>query len=129
MMHARFQLRPRTRPRGVTLVEALMLMVVMSVVVVGTGVALQSLIKVPTGNNRQLVINNLLTDKIERLKALSFTALAATSSSSDTVTVDNVTYTRSWTITSNPGSGYDANFIQIKVTIGSQSLTTAVCKQ
>lgn len=129
MTHAGFQLLTRTRPRGVTLVEALMLMVVMSVVVVGTGVALQSLIKVPTGNNRQLVINNLLTDKIERLKALSFTALAATSSSSDTVTVDNVTYTRSWTITSNPGSSYDANFIQIKVTIGSASLTTAVCKQ
>jgi hypothetical protein len=107
----------------------MMLMVVMSVVVVGTGVALQSLVKVPTGNNRALVVSNLMSDKMERLKALGFTALSATASGSDSVTVDNVAYTRTWTITANPGGTYDANFIQITVTIGNRSIVSAVCKQ
>ncbi|HVT82381.1 MAG TPA: hypothetical protein VHM90_17185 [Phycisphaerae bacterium] len=123
-------LRPHPRrPRGLTLIECMMLMVVMSVVVVGTGVALQSLVKVPTGNNRALVVSNLMSDKMERLKALGFTALSATASGSDSVTVDNVAYTRTWTITANPGGTYDANFIQITVTIGNRSIVSAVCKQ
>ena len=119
---------PRPAPRAVSLIESMVLMVVMSIVVLGTGISLQSLTKVPTANNRVLVISNLLIDKMEKLRALDFPTLAATSNASDTVTIDNVTYTRSWTITANPGSSYDANFLQVTVTIGSQSLTSAVCK-
>ena len=114
---------------GATLIEAILLIVILSIVVVGTGIALQSLLRVPTANNRVLVVANLLIDKMEKLRALDFATLSATSNGSDSPVIDNVTYTRSWNIKSNPGNAYDANFIQIIVTIDTQSLTTGVCKQ
>jgi type II secretory pathway pseudopilin PulG len=115
--------------RGLTMIEAMILMVIMSAIAVATGIALQSLVRVPTMNNRTLVISNLLIDKIEQLKALGFTTLATTANGSDQQTIDNITYTRTWTLTTNPGSAYDSNFIQISVSIGNQTITTAVTKQ
>ncbi|HEY4330833.1 MAG TPA: hypothetical protein VGN88_13915 [Phycisphaerae bacterium] len=115
--------------RGITLIESMILMVVMSIVVLGAGVGLQALVQVPTQNNRSLVISNLLLDKMEKLKALGFTTLSTSSNGSDSTTIDGVAYTRSWTLTTNPGGAYDANFLQITVIIGSQSVTSAICKQ
>jgi Tfp pilus assembly protein PilV len=120
---------PGRKTSGVTLIESMMLMVIMSIISLGTGIALQSLVRVPEANNRYLAVSNLLIDKMEGLRALGFATLNTTASSSDAPVIDNVTYTRSWTITKNPGGSYDANFIQITVTIGNQSLTSAVCKQ
>ncbi len=127
MTHSKTQF-PSPRHRAVTLIESMILMVIMSVIVLGTGISFQSLVDVPTSNNRALTITNLLVDKMERLKALGFTALSATANGSDSPVIDNITYSRSWTITLNPGSAYDANFVQFSVTIGGQTVTSAMCK-
>ncbi len=119
----------KIRRRAVTLLESMLLMVVLSIIVLGTGIAFQTLADIPKANNSALTVANLLVDKMEKLRALGFTTLSTTANGSETIVMNNVSYTRTWTITANPGSAYDANFLQLVVAIGNQNLTSAVCKQ
>jgi type II secretory pathway pseudopilin PulG len=118
-----------SRRRAATLIEAIFVMVIMTIISMGTGVALQTLARTPAAANRTLATSNLLIDKMEQLRALGFTALSTASNGSDSPTADGITFARSWTILANPGGKYDANFIQLTVTIGNQNLISAVCKQ
>jgi len=117
------------RRSGFTLIEAMILMVILGVVSLGVGVSLRSLISVPESNNRVLAVSSLLVDKMEYLRSLGYSTLSTTANGTDSPIIDNVTYSRSWTITANPGGTYDANFLQISVTIGNRTLTTGVTKQ
>jgi prepilin-type N-terminal cleavage/methylation domain-containing protein len=113
-----------SRRRGFTLIEAMMLMTILSIVALAAGVSLQSLTRVPQKNDDQLKIANALIDKMEQLRGTAFASLTV-GSSSDTVTISNTPYTRSWTIALADANGdgtNDSDFKQITVTVNSRSL-------
>lgn len=117
--------RPYSRHRGLTLVEALIVMTIMSIIAVAAGVALQSLARVPERNDDQLVVSNALVDKMEQFRGMTVPALLAAPSGSDTSPVNNLA--RSWTIVkADPklGSSPQNDFVQITVTCGGRSLTS-----
>ena len=123
------ELRKHRRRRGFTLIEAMFLMTIMSVVALAAGVSLQSLARVPQRNDDQLAIANALVDKIEQLRGTAFPSLTVGSSLSDTVTLNNVLYTRSVNIAlvdATGGSSPDADFKQITVTINNRTLSCYV---
>ena len=114
--------------RGFTLIEATILMVILSIVAVGAAVSLQALSRGPSANDLQLTINNVLIDKMEQLRALDFSAMTVGTALSDTVTVNGTTYVRRVTIAlaDANGGGNDADFKQVTVSVNSQSLVTWV---
>src|SRR5690348_14185310 len=116
----------RHAQRGFTLLEAMVLMVVLSIVAVGVGVGLQSISRVPTANNLRLAVNSALISKMEELRATTFTALTVGTSLSDTVTLGNTTYTRNVTIATadaNSDGTLDSDYKVVTVTVNGQSLT------
>jgi Tfp pilus assembly major pilin PilA len=119
------------RGRGFTLIEAIVLVTVMSVVAVAAGVGLQAVAKVPTQTDATMGINNALVDAMEQWKAKSWATMA---SSTGTVTVNGRSYTRTVTVAdadpaSPEGGGTaKADFRRITVTIGSQTLRSYATK-
>jgi type II secretory pathway pseudopilin PulG len=55
--------------RGLTLVEALLLLVIVSIVAVAAGVGLQAVVKVPSKTDDTMAINNVLVSALEQMKA------------------------------------------------------------
>ena len=108
---------------GFTLIEAMVLLVVLSIIAVAASVGLAAVCRAPYVDETQLGISNELVDKLEQLKGTAFASLA---SGSDTTTVNGKSYTRTWTVTNaNPdGSGNKMDFDQVSVTINNQTLTT-----
>jgi Tfp pilus assembly major pilin PilA len=115
--------------RGVTLIEAMFLMVIMSVVAVGAGIGLQSVAKVPTSTDLVLATNCAVLSTIEQWKAKAW---ASQVSQSDTVTVNGTSLSRTITVAnadpSNPesGAGTQSDFHRITVQIGSQTMRVYV---
>jgi Tfp pilus assembly major pilin PilA len=118
-----------TSSRGLTLVEAMFLMVIMSIVAVGAGIGLQSVAKVPTATDLVLATDNAILSTIEQWKSKPW---ASQVSQSDTVTVNNKSLARTITVAnadpSNPESGTNTqtDFHRITVQIGTRSMRVYV---
>lgn len=121
----------RTRRRGFTLIEAMLLVVVLSIVALATGTILIAAIKAPAINNTNLSIDTALKSKMEYLEAQPFANLTVgtPSSLSDSVTINGTVYPRTVDVSladPNGGSSPQPNFKLIQVQIGGQSLYTLV---
>lgn len=111
--------------RGVTLIEALILVVILGLVALGVGTALQNLVRVPRATNTMLAVSNALIDKMEYLRSLPFDSLATGTSFSDTVTINGQSFARNVTIAladADANGGADADFKKITITLSGQSL-------
>lgn len=107
------------------------LLTIMGIVGVAAGVSLQSLTRMPQKNDEQLCIANALSDKMEALRGTDFTSLTVGTSLSDSVTINNTSYSRTVTIAladANGDGSADSDFKQITVTIGNRSLICFVVK-
>jgi|WetSurMetagenome_2_1015567.scaffolds.fasta_scaffold1122720_1 hypothetical protein len=121
-------MRRRTR-HGVTLVECILLVVLLGIVSLGFGVALQSSAHVPDGVDQRLAIHSFLVEKMEDLASLDFATVAANSGLSDTVTVNGQSLARTVTVAAVDADGIngaDNDYVEVTVTIGSQYLKTRV---
>ncbi len=118
-------MKQRVKNRGLSLLEALILVVIVSLVAVGAGVGLQSIVRIPPAMDSILAINRQMASDMDSMKA---TAWASMASYSNTVTLNNKTYNRTVTVAQADadGNGVDADFRQITVAIGGQSMTTYV---
>ena len=123
-------MRHRPKPaRGFTLIEAMFLLVVLSIVAVGAGIGLQSVAKVPANTDQIMAINNAIVDSIEQWKAKAW---ASQVSQTDAVTINNKSYTRTISVAnadpSDPetGANTQADFHRITVQIGSQTMRSYV---
>jgi prepilin-type N-terminal cleavage/methylation domain-containing protein len=120
----------KKRRRGFTLVEAMLVLVVMSIIALAAGVGLQSIARAPSGNDAQLVVDNYIMDKLESLRATDFASLTV-GTTTDTVSIRGTNYTRTTVIAlaDADGSGStDTDFKQITVTLNGRSLSTFVCQ-
>src|SRR4051812_35076641 len=63
--------------RGLTMIEAMLLLVVMSIVAVGAGVGLQAVAKVPAQTDEILAINSEVIDRMEQMKATAWASMSA----------------------------------------------------
>jgi hypothetical protein len=118
----------RTR-KGVTLMESMLLVVIMGIVSLGFGIALQSSARIPEGVDQRLAIHTFLVEKMEDLASLDFATINANSGLSDTVSVNGQTLNRVVTVTAKDAdgiNGVDNDFLEVTVTIGSQYLKTRV---
>jgi prepilin-type N-terminal cleavage/methylation domain-containing protein len=118
------------RRRGFTLVEAMLVLVVMSIIALAAGVGLQSIARAPAGNDAQLAVDNYIIDKLEALRATDFASLTV-GTATDTVTIRGTNYTRTTVIAladADGTGGTDTDFKQITVTLNGRSLSTFVCQ-
>jgi len=130
------------RPRGFTLVEAIVLMVVLSIVAVGAAVGLQSASHVPEATDRALAISSELNSEIENWRAVAFGNSPWPASLpynvTDTVTLSiggqSQTYNRTTSIQDWDPNNLSSNaspqpdFVQVRVTINGQSLVCYLSK-
>ena len=117
--------------RGVSLLEAMILVVILGIVSLGFGIALQSSAHVPAGVDQRLASHTFLVEKMEDLMSLDFATLSANSGLSDTVTVNGQTLARTVSVAALDAdgvNGVDADFIEVTVTVSGQSLKTRVTK-
>ena len=122
---------------GLTLIESMMLLTILSIVGVGVAVGLQSLSNVPQATDRTAAISTELTSEMDYLRAVAWGGspwpAALPSNVTDTVTLNiggkSLTYNRitniqNWdpnNIASNAGPQSD--FVRIQITINGQVLT------
>lgn len=108
------------RSSGFTLLEAVIMTLILSLVAVAAGVGLQSLVKVPKQNDNQLVISNQMVDRMEQLRGTAFASLASGSSGK-----------LSWSVTTvdpTGGASPKSDFKQITVTQDGRSISCYVTK-
>jgi prepilin-type N-terminal cleavage/methylation domain-containing protein len=130
--------KTRTMRRGFTLVEAMVLMVILSIVAVAAGVGLQAVAKVPTAVDQKMAINNAVVDYLEQWKAKSWATMnpsaPANYSVTDTVTVNGKSYSRTVLVENadpaSPESGGTASldFRRITVTVDATTMRCYVTK-
>ena len=83
---------------GFTLIEAMVLLVILSIVAVAAGVGLQAVAKVPTVADQIMALNNAAVDTMEQWKAKSWATMNPSSpfaspySLTDTVTINGKSY-------------------------------------
>ncbi|MGN6368983.1 MAG: PulJ/GspJ family protein [Phycisphaerae bacterium] len=125
-----------TAPRGFTLIEAMILLVVVSIVAVGAAVGLQSTVKVPDQTERFLVISSELTSEMETWRSVAFGDPPWPSSlpysASDTVTLSvgggSITCNRTVNIRKWDPDHLSTNttpqddFVRVQISIDGQSL-------
>jgi len=129
-MHPRFRYS-RPHARGLTLLEAMILMCIMTVVALGFGIGLQANARVPAVVEQRLAIHTRLVEKMEELSTLGFDTLAANVGLSDSVVVGNSTMARTVTAgycDADGINGVDTDFLEVTVTISGQTLKTRVAK-
>jgi hypothetical protein len=117
----------RRRPRALTLIECMLLVVFLGIISLGFGVGMQSISHVPDGVDQRLALHTCLVEKMEDLLSLDFPTLAANSGLSDTVPYQGRSFPRTVTVAAIDAdgiSGANADFIEITVTIGDQYLKT-----
>ena len=128
--------------RAFTLIEAVILMVIMSIVAVGAGIGLQSAVRVPEATERALAVSSELTSEIEGWRAVAFGNApwpsALPYSANDTVTLSiagqSTTYNRTTSIQKwdpnnlSTNASPQADFVQVQVTINGQSLVCYLSK-
>jgi hypothetical protein len=109
----------------------MMMVLVLSLVFLGFGIGLQSNARVPGAVDRKLAIHRALVEKMEDLVSLGFDTLSANSGLSDTVTLNNQTYSRIVTVADCDAGGdgtLDSDFIEITVAIADQDLKTRMTR-
>lgn len=114
--------------RGFTLLEAIILIVVLSIIAVGMGTALQAIARTPTEADAQVAIGNALTDRMEALRGTAFDSLSV-GTTNDEVTINGTAYTRTATVALFDADGdgtADADCKQLTVTMGGQTVRTLV---
>src|ERR1700744_3869260 len=94
---------PPTAPRcrGFSLVEATLVVVILSIVAVGVGVGLQSITHVPDGTDINLTTRMRLMERMEQLNTYDFSTLSAAigkTTLNDTVTIGNQSVPRTVTV-------------------------------
>lgn len=117
--------------RGITLIEAILMVVVLGIVSLGFGIALQSSVKIPSGVETRLATHTFLVEKLEDLMSQDFSILAANSGLSDTVTVNGRTLARTVSVAQIDGDGNgspDSDFLEVTVAINGQALKMRVTK-
>lgn len=117
----------RRKTAGFSLLEAVILVTIMSIVAVAAGVGLQSIVRIPKAADNVLAINRQLASDMEQLKAGGWAGLTV-GVTNNNVTINGTSYARTITIAqANPdGSGNKTDFEQVTVTIGNQSVSTYV---
>jgi len=108
---------------GFTLLEVLVAMAIFSVAVLGLATGATSIMRANKTSYLNTVATNLAQDKLEQLKATTVANITSCSSSCDSpaVTNKNVTFTRTWTVTTNsPATGVN----RIDVTVEWQDYTS-----
>lgn len=121
----------RKHRKGLSLIEAMILLVIMSVVSLGVGAGLRAVTRMPEGIDDRMAVHIKLIEKLEELKTLSFALLNNGTNRSDTVTIAGQTVNRTVTIAqadADGANGVNADFLQITVTINGSSLATRVCQ-
>jgi hypothetical protein len=116
-------------PKGVTLLECMLLVVILGIVFLGFGIALQSSARVPVAADQRLTIHTLLVDKMEDLASLDFATIAANAGLSDAVSVNGQNLPRTVTVTpidADGINGVDNDFLEVTVAIADQYLKTRV---
>ncbi len=122
----------RRRPRGLSLVECIILMVVFSVVAVAAGVGLQSVSKSWSAVDDKLWTSQQIISKMESLRDTAYASLVSGTSTSD-ANYKGTTYTITWTVTeidptkptqSPPASKNNSGLKQLTVSMNGQSLST-----
>ncbi len=124
--HRRSQ--PRA-PRGVTLLESMILVIIVGIVSLGFGISLQSSARLSSAVDQRLDIHTRLVEKMEDLMSLDYVTLSANSGLSDTVSIHGVTCNRTVTVATKDADGSgtaDADFLEVTVTINGQSLVARV---
>ena len=119
----------RRRTRGLTLLEAVIAVVVLSVIAVAAASGLQSVARGPAQLERRLAVYNLLVDKMEQLRATDPTTLTNGSDPAPGVALDggSTRITRTWTVSNyNVDGSNPSDCRQITVNADGQSLTTVV---
>jgi Tfp pilus assembly protein PilV len=116
-------------PKGVTLLECMLLVVILAIVFLGFGIAMQSTARVPVDAEQRLAIHTLLVDKMEDIASLDFATIAANAGLSDTVSFNGQSLPRTVTvkpIDADGLNGVDNDFLEVKVAIADQYLKTRV---
>jgi prepilin-type N-terminal cleavage/methylation domain-containing protein len=117
----------RPRRAGLTLLECMIVLVVMSIVAVAAGVGLQGVAKVPTQTDDRMVINFKLIDCLEQMRCEPWATMASKAASLSTnVTVGSKVYPRVVTVANDDADGdgnADSDFRKITATIGSESMS------
>lgn len=121
----------RRARRGLTLLEAMILLVIVSFVSLGVGTGLRAVTRVPEGVDDRMAMHIKLVEKQEELSTLDFATLNNGTNRSDTVLLAGQTVNRTVAIATYDAdgiNGVDADFLQITVTINGSTLVRRVCK-
>ena len=113
--------------RGVTLAEAMILVLILALVAVAAGTGLQAVVKTPTANDKVLAVSNALASKMEEVRAMGYSNIPLGTSLSDTVTLNGATNPRTVTVVNYDADGngaVDVDCKQITVTIGAQTISS-----
>jgi hypothetical protein len=119
--------RCRRQPRGLSLAECLMLMVVMAITGAGTGTVLSSIAKIPTQTNTNFQEGTSLVSKMEQVRAANFDALPVGTAVSPYT--DNGVYVDIALADPSGGATPNANWKKITVRLANgRQLQMMVCK-
>ncbi len=117
----------KQKRRGLSLVESLMLVVILSIVASGAGQSLLAITKIPTQADAALVEETALVSKLEQMRSVTYDSLtigtAITPYSDGTVSVD--------VALADPtgGASPNVNWKQVTVRLADgRQLMTMVCK-
>ena len=128
------QRKRKSSGRGFSLMEVLLLLVILGIVGVAAGTAIQAVAKSPGNNDVAFQIEIQLLSKMEQIRALSFDSIATGSPNaalSDTVTIGSTQYPRTVTVAladANGDGNADATFKSITVTCGGQTVVTLISR-
>ena len=113
--------------QALTLLECMLLVVILGIMSLGFGIAMQSICRVPDGVDQRLAVHTRLVEKMEDIMSLDFATIAANSGLSDTVQIQGQTLPRTVTVAAidaDGSGGTDADFLEITVAISGQTLKT-----
>jgi Tfp pilus assembly major pilin PilA len=119
--------------RGFTLIEAMVLLVIVSIIAVAAGVGLQAVAKVPTQTDAILAIDNEIVNRLEQMRAEPWATMSTKATSltnaSPGVSINSKFYSCTVAVVDADADGdgsTDADYRKITVTIGAQSMISYV---
>jgi type II secretory pathway pseudopilin PulG len=138
----RFHRRGHKAPRGLTLLECMILLTILSIVGLGVGLALQASSNVPVATDRAGAISTELASEMDYWRALAWGGppwpTTLPSNVADTVTMSvggrSFTYNRTtniqnWDPTNIAGNASpQSDFVRIQLTINGQVLTAYLAR-
>lgn len=104
-------------PTGFTLIEVLVAICIFAIAVLGLAIGATSVMRANQTSLYSTMATNWAQDKLEELKAKTPSTITACSSNCDTPpkTSNNVTFTRTWTVTANCNSVTGLTCINVTV--------------